>query len=961
MNQNQKVSLFDNPKLRKDIALKICEAINKLPDIEPKIKEEDIDALIANQDIITNYQKMSLITSKIDKMHKLRNNNSQLMSQNQEQYGMRYGYMLYENMDTKEDQIKNREYDIYTENKITRKKLVNDLILDELNMNINLLFPQSDAEALDYYLNNIKTMETGFLFTKTDLLKDLDINNPELYNICSQYLGLFQGNYGLNIVKSYKTFLKALVPLDKIPYENMLNVHHAVGEIKEILSSYQGQIKEFDDFFNLNEKDKNDYISSGLINISQAYATFDPFFNYFSLVTYELYKQNMFFKGMPFQKVFKKDGKVISLSQVGQYFDLTTKKLDPSVTIEDIDPDVIKKMQAQITLDKVNADCIYYKHILYELKYKEYNKSYKNLTDSINKYLNLVDEKKKIVQDSLALNEQLNPNEKLKKEINDLYSKEDFRQLEKEIQDQIKDFTKDLLDTNEKNRDMDLKIKNLYRKNQEYASSVNELAVSTTLYPHDDFISNAKALDEKIKEIENKRIEMASLGDKTSIRKANEEYYKAYEDLFNSDFLQKANESFKSYRDDFLTYKGYYDGSIGFNLDYFLPQMKYYSTIEKPETDFEKERLNQMNQFYEKYKDIDKDAAKSLKNDKDFMKEFKLSLRILCKYNKELLRKEASYKDAYDSMGLYKTVLEGIQENQFKNDYSNEENKLKIFIDSVQQIKNICKKIPDDIERRETEATQLANLFQDPNIRSFLSTIRSNKNTYQNEIDSFANEIKAEPYATLDREIDSYVNNNNYKDANRLAIEVIQSGNRKKENSDSYKKLDELNKKYPNDPDIKEVTDRFYEKNDPEYLNQSLKALSILNLKHEEYEHRGFFGKWWYKKSHNTMLQTRATLITQLQSKGILVKNLDKVGLIDNSFARNLIKETHLETIKEEKVKGPLEALYQGHFKEDSNELHNQLKTNKDLNKTDVILQEEFKKKNDLTNEMKKTATNNKK
>jgi len=979
MNQNQKVSIFENPALRKEIALRIADAINQNPKIIDKITEEDVEKIVNDQDMANNFQKLDFINQQVNKLKDMQNNNSQIMSQNPDTNGTRWGYCLYNLGNSDEDKIKNREIDIYTQNVEMRKKLINNLIMDELNVDLKLKFPKSESEAINQYLDNIKLIEIGFLFTDIDLLANLKNTNPVLHNICDKNKILFQDNYTRYVIGSYSTILKVLVPSDKFdPHQALYS--DSAREIVNILNSYVGKIKELDDYSKLEDKDRIEYVAESLNYINQFSQLGKPEYNKSSMVAQILYDQKIIQNGMFLNKVFKKDGKVISFSEVVNNFNLETKTLNPKITTETINETDNLKMIKQISLEEVNADTLYYKHILYELENKEYAGSYSRLQSFIKQYLNLVEKEKEKAQENSKMHKDVTADEYLAECIHALKISLNFHNLDGVIKNDIKTFTIDLLKTNKKHQEMDKKIKELNQFNKILENSVNSHKNTITMHNYDDYLENAKLFNDKIKEIENRRIEMALIGDKTSIKKANEYYYKAYEEILNSGIVDRIKNAQSSYNNDYTLFRNFFAGIGDYTFDNIIKNMRFYITLENQKneikTEFEKERLNQMIEFCDKYEKEDPNNFKELRKNREFEKELKLASRIPCEYNVELNKKKSIYNSNITCIESFKKFIDNIQTNQYKEDYSAYIEKINIFINGVNTIEEECKDITNLAEKDYVKTNKLYEFLKTDNLNSFLNDIRKDfqdyedqKDTFDKEIEEFNNETKAfnkettknKEGITLDEEVDTFVNKNNYKETNRFVIDTMNFFKTPKEKTESLIKLEKLMKQYPNDTDIKDIKDHFYEINNSDYLQQSLKALSILNLKHEEYENRGFITKWWYKKTHNKMLETRDNLINQLQSNGVLLKNLETVGLGDNSFVRNYLKEIHLESIKEDETTPIINAFYKEYFKDNNSELQNKLQKQTETNKTMTKLQEEYKKNNDFTNEMKKTATNNKK
>jgi len=906
MNQNQKISIVDDPKLRKEIALKIAEKINELPKIKNKITEKEIDDLINDQAIVHNYHLIDQIKQKIDQMVEVRENNSEIISIGQTGQGNRFGYILYENMETEDDKVNSREFDLLTENVEARQKLINNLIINELNMDLSLLFPKSETEALEKYKNNIGLLESGFLFTPQDLLFDLENINPKLNTICKNYIGLFQGNYPQGVVKSYQNISKALIPTKgRIP-EEFLAMGEARDEIVKILKPYENQIKELEAYSKLpDDLSKKTYTNNLFMTLFTSGYLEKGFPGDENIKI--MYKDNILTNNMPLTKVFKdKDGKVISLKQAAQSYNVKTKSFNDDIQIVDIDPAEIKAVQDKINLDSINSNVIYYKHMQYELKNKDYKGTYNELNENINQYLKQYNEIKGQVEEIASNDPSKNKDALMIEKMSALSSSPEFQNIEKSIRDELFNFHKDILDTNKSRKDLDFKIKKLYQFNIQQQNVSKTYDPSNAIDSHEDYPQLVEELNNKIKEIEEKKAEILSSGDKDAIRKSNEYYYEAYDELIKSDIQNKISTSYKSYSKDVGEFKNYIDDTKDLTMSDYVNHMKHYVFQENPQTEFDKQRLDQMDNFIKLYDGATEDEREKLKDGT----EFKLAKRILAIHHNERKEKEKHYLMFYNQMKNYRSLSNSIKENEFMNDYSLKKLELDQFIKEVDKIEKDYPIINKDAQSLDVKTDKLLELFSKDSVKNFLNEIDDLEKDFKNE--KALLKLLCVKTSTKDR-LMIRVNKFNYKTCAKLAQDVMNTEYESKQTKDEHlDKYNELKENYPNDPLVSQLPKEPYRKNNEEYLADSLKELSVMNLKHQEYQNRGAIGKWWYKNSHNAMLETRANLISQLTEKGVMIKNLQKLGLDDkeNSYARALHREIHREDIMEKEINEQIEKIY---------------------------------------------------
>jgi len=936
MNQNQKISIVDDPKLRKEIALKIAAVLDEtVPKLKGKITEEKIDALINRQDIVKNYHLMEQINQKQKEMFGARENSSVVISVDQNSDGIRYGYVLYDHTETKEDQINNREIDILTENDTTRQKLKNNLILDELNMDIKLLFPENDTQALEQYLNNPRLIETGFLFTENDLLCNLNKTNPELCSVCNDYLALFQGNYTQNVAKDYKYIMTALVPTDGLQATELLptTTPATLEKVIEVLLPYANQIKELERLEKLPDHLKKGYAHEAFMQMFQTKFLSDATLSPVEAKLKEMFKANVIKNNMPFTKVFTKDGKNIPIREAAQYYNEEKKEFESGVKIEDIDPKRIKEIQDVINFEKVKADAIYFKHIQFEIQNKEYKGDYTKLKESIENYLNQYNDINNHVQELVSKDPSLNMNELMKDEIAKLSASPIFRNLERSIQNDIHDFNKDIFETNETRKQIDIQIKDIYRFNLQMHGVINNYGKEPFTAPHDDFYELGTKLNETIQTIENKRIELAANGDKESIRKANEYYYKAYQELLDSNLKHDTEVASKSYNDDCSTYRDYYSKAANSNVNDIIEQIKYYAEIEKPQTQFEKDCIKQMNDFIKEMEATPEAERKQLLSSP----QGKLALRVPCIHYYARSKQMNVYAKNYNRMDYFRSLSEQIENKDLLNDYSIEKNQLDQIISNIDTIEKDLSKIENGAERLDVEAAKLEEFFKNKEVNTFLDELFSKKEIFDLEKTQIEEKCKDTPKIG---DLKAIARRDNYKTCDRMTRLILNREQPQQENDIHLEQYNALKEKFSTDPDVSKLPQEYYKKNDEHYLSQSLKALSILNIKHEEYLNRGTIGKWWYKKSHNRMIETRTTLIDQLHAKGVELKNPEQLGLdeLANSYSKTLHQEIHRETIKETSINDQITKLYDEKIKaidpkESNKDLQNKVKNDVDIQK----------------------------
>jgi len=907
MNQNQKISIFDNPELRKKLVTEIARICNnRLTDDKQKITDADIDKFINNQQYIKNYKKAVEIANIKEKMHQARYADPEVMSVNSDNTSLRWGFMVFNDGDTIEKQIQNKETTLLIQNEATRKKLKNQMVLNELNMDFNILFPNNDTEALENYGNNISLCETGFLFTGPDILNDISTDNPELKTICNQNNALFLGNYLQKALICCKSIFSTLIPLEGKAPETIGILSSTALDIFKLLAPYSNQIIEFEDFKDLDKFQTYTEYFGILISKEMHFTIPEP------IKLKKMVEDKIIKPGFPLQYVFKKDGKEITLSEAIANYDVEKKKFK-NVTIEKIDPAKLRRINNIIQYDNVLANVDYYKHLQNSLKIRDYEGNHDELASSLEKYIKTYEEIEQIAKQKVAEDNSLVLKEVIKEEI---VKNPNLIEMENNIQKLIPEFSKDIILTNDKYKELDVIIREFNTFYEKITKDMKDFGSYITMNSYDKMKELYDQVGKQINTISEQRNAISQSGNRNDIKKVNEEYRKVFENLINNDTKKILNDYLKAYNQDKQKFHYFFNSVIDRNITSVVQDMEYYLLYEQPKNEFEKERLKQMedfvNDFNEKSRNQD---INSLLENESFKNSYILANRILCSHEDERNKKNLEINSVIDKykMNKLEALLDNINENNYSNDYPELKEMVDYILSSKNAIEEQSKSIPIGAQREDYIVKQSYDLFCKAPGKRYTEYLTIQYDSLENEKKAFTDSLKNEPSSN---QIKRLAKKKSYKTASSLAHQALDSGNIESSSSDIKSKKEELNLKVPNDPEVQNLVNNFYEKNDEQYLKQSLQAIAIMNYKDQEYNNRWSITKKWYRNSHNEMLETRTRLIDQLQSKGIVLDNIDQLGFDDgkNSCARIVAKEIKRETEKSNKFIADLNKLYEAHI-----------------------------------------------
>jgi len=933
MNQNQKISIFDNPQLRKEIMEELAKVINKkLEGTQSKITENDIDDLIKNQQVYDNYQKAKKIKATMDNMMDIRENQIELISIDPDPVGLRWGYLPFIDGDTNEIKAQNRENLFLTQNKNTRKKLKNQFVLDELNIDIGLLFPDNDEEALEFFDNNFQLLDTGYLMTENDLLSDIQIDNPDLNSICIYNYPLLLTNYPFIEFKKYDNVLTTLIPISNLDEDTLFFLMDATNAIIPVLSRYKDQIKEFDFFDSKN--------TSPNIEISSFFARNADHLRFINNKEYhtlkEMYKAGIIQKGMPFQKVFMKDGKQITFSEAALNFDTKKKQLINGVTLENIDPEKLQRLNNIVKYDNVLANVAYFKHVQNDLKNKEYKGTYDELASSLEQYISLYDTIVQNANNEIAEDNNLNLNDRIKEGI---IHNNDFGEIENKIKNLIPEFSKDIVVTNAKYHELDINILKLKSFYVDATKSLKKYKIDETTRDHSNLLLHYSQLDSQINSIEEQRILMSQSGNKEDIQKANEEYYKAFEELINTNIHEETKKELEDYTSDGYKFLLYMEKAESYQLNEMIQNMEYYISIDNPKDEFELKCLEQTKAFVNEYKDYPNQDISTLLNDETFKEKFNKASRMSCKHDNETSLKNDELNEIINEYRIdyFNEFMDNVNNNKYKNDYAEMADNIKTILNQLSIVDKELDTITCEAEKADVKIKKYTELFGKEPVYSFTKSVFIKRQSIDQDKKDFETELKEKPQAY---QIKTLANGNSFKSANKLAKEALKLGENNDLSKENEKKIKEITDHYPNDPETSTLLQNYYLKNSDEYLTKSLQAIAIINFKDKEYNNKGSLGKWWYKNSHNEMLKTKNILKKQLIKKDIKVPNFDKFGFDDgkNSCSKLISQEIHQETLKENKFLNELNDLYNKKIlqldkNEKAVEFQNQVKDKVDIEK----------------------------
>jgi len=84
--------------------------------------------------------------------------------------------------------------------------------------------------------------------------------------------------------------------------------------------------------------------------------------------------------------------------------------------------------------------------------------------------------------------------------------------------------------------------------------------------------------------------------------------------------------------------------------------------------------------------------------------------------------------------------------------------------------------------------------------------------------------------------------------------------------------------------DVKEARGDFKKALTEKEIQNNLSVIYEIGVKDKEYNNRGFIGKWWYKNSHNQMMESKTALIDNLVNLGADRDTLNALGTKNNDL-----------------------------------------------------------------------------